>query len=103
MLHYAFKPGYHFPERTNKIVQMTNKVHCFFYHYFPDYNLWMFNYILTKELYVVINELNNDRIKFVCYTFSGQKMKFLKLMNCEIRARYLNMLLHHSEKVLVKN
>ena len=60
---YSFKPGYVYPKRDNRIVKMPNKTHLFFYSYFPDYNQWMFNYILknSKELYVVIDTLNPGR------------------------------------------
>ena len=38
ILYYNMKPGYVYPTRNNKIIQLTNKVHMYLWHYYPDYN-----------------------------------------------------------------
>ena len=90
LLYYNFKPGYVYPHRNNKIIQLTNKVHIYMWHYYPDYNQWLWNYILNKQIYFVIDELNNRRVSF-CYNMMKNKpMKYLKIMNSNLTGLYLN-------------
>ena len=100
---YSFKPGYVYPARNNKIIQLPNKVHLYLYHYFPDYNQWVFNYILNKEIYLVMDELNHRRTTFCYNIFKYKKIKYLKIMNASIVGLYLNGLVANAERVCFKN
>jgi len=103
LLYYSFKPGYIYPARNNKIVQLTNKVHLYMWHYFPDYNQWLFNYIIDKEIYFVIDELNNRRVSFCYNMMKYRKLKYLKVMNTNISGLYVNGLCQAAERVCFKN
>lgn len=68
LLYYNMKPGYIMPQRYFKIIQLTNRVHIYCWHYWPDYNQWFLNYIMppereatkqTREVYLVIDELDS--------------------------------------------
>ena len=101
--HYKFTPGYVYPARNNKIIQLPNKVHISLYHYFPDYNQWLFNYILNKEIYLVMDELNHRRTTFCFTIFKFKKIKYLKIMNSQIVGLYLNGLASCAERICFKN
>jgi hypothetical protein len=103
LLYYNMKPGYVYPTRNNKIVQLTNKVHLYLWHYYPDYNQWIFNYMLNKEFYLVIDELNNRRTSFIFNIVKFRPIKYLKIMNMNLVGLYLNGLSAGSERICFKN
>eukprot|EP00347_Sterkiella_histriomuscorum_P003974 403362225 len=103
VFYYNFKPGYVYPTRNNKIIQLVNKVHIYLYHYFPDYNQWLFNYVMNREVYLVMDELNERRTTFCYNMFKHKKIKYLKLMNGQIRGSYLNGLAACCERICFKN
>ena len=82
---------------------MTNKCHLFFYHYFPSHNQWLFDSILGKELYVVIDQLDLRTIHFAAHTFKGNFVKYFKLLNVSIKGIYLNHFIQKAERVCIKN
>jgi hypothetical protein len=82
---------------------LTNKCHLFFYHYYPDYNHWLLQYIFGKELYLVIDELNMRRITILANTFKGKPIKYLKILNGGITGAMLNYLVINSERICMKN
>ena len=103
VLKYSFKPGFIYPTRNNKIIMLPNIVHIYLYHYFPDYNQWIFNYVLNREFHLTMDTLNHRRTTF-CYTiFKFKKIKYLKLVNLGIVGLYLNGLVANAEKVCFKN
>ena len=65
---YQFKMGFEYPKRSNAIVPMANKVHMFFWRFYPDYNHLMLECLLKncKEVYVVIDNLNIQKLKMAC-------------------------------------
>lgn len=97
------KPGYVYPSRNNKIIQLTNKVHMYLWHYYPDYNQWLFNYIINKEIYLVIDELNNRRTSFMYNMIKFKALKYLKVMNMSLTGLYLNGLASGAERICFKN
>ncbi|CDW75764.1 UNKNOWN [Stylonychia lemnae] len=103
VFYYNFKPGFIYPARNNKIIQLPNKVHLYLWHYFPDYNQWLFNYILNREIYLVMDELNHRRTTFCFTIFKNKKIKYLKLMNGSIIGLYLNGLAACAERICFKN
>ena len=103
LIYYNMKPGFVFPLRNNKIIQLTNKVHIYLWHYYPDYNQWLFNYILNKEIYFVMDELNRHRIVYAYNMFKFKKLKYCKIMNMNISGLYLNGLVACAERVCFKN
>jgi len=103
LLYYNMKPGYVYPARNNKIVQLTNKVHLYMWHYYPDYNQWLFNYIVGKELYLVIDELNQKRLSCIKNMLSFVKMKYLKVMNMRMTGIVINGLASCAERICLKN
>ena len=60
-LYYKFEPGYVYPLRNNKIVQLPNVIHISVSQYFTDYNQWLFNYVLKKEIHLTMGSLNFRR------------------------------------------
>lgn len=103
LLYYNMKPGYVYPNRNNKIIQLTNKVHMYLWHYYPDYNQWLFNYIINKEIYLVIDELNNRRTSFMYNMIKFKALKYLKVMNMSLTGLYLNGLAAGAERICFKN
>jgi hypothetical protein len=103
LLYYNMKPGYVYPSRNNKIIQLTNKVHMYLWHYYPDYNQWLFNYIINKEIYLVIDELNNRRTSFMYNMIKFKALKYLKVMNMSLTGLYLNGLAAGAERICFKN
>ncbi len=73
------KEGYNYPARTNSILPLPNRVSVRFYRYFPDYNNWLFNYMLDREIYLTIEELNERRFRFAAHIFKEKPIKKLKL------------------------
>lgn len=91
MLYYNMKPGYVFPLRNYRIIQLTNKVHIFVWHYWPDYNQWLFNYIINRDqIYLVCDELDCRRLNFMCKVFKGVKLEYLKFANCRVTGQQLS-------------
>ena len=82
---------------------MTNKVHLYMWHYYPDYNQWIFNYILNKEIFLVLDEVNNRRVSFAFNMFKFKKLKYMKFMNLNLTGLYLNGLVQAAERVCFKN
>lgn len=103
LLYYNMKPGYVYPARNNRVVQMANQVHLFLWHYFPDYNQWLFNYILGKELYLCADELNENRMSHLKQMMAGQKIKYLRLSNVRVPGICLHALSMHAERICFKN
>ncbi len=105
ILFYSFKPGFDYPKRENKIIMLANKCHLFFWTFFPDYNQWMFNYIIknSKEIYIVMDTLNKHWTSFTCNVFKSVPIKYLKILNGDITGTLLNMLVVHAERVCMKN
>lgn len=103
LIYYNMKPGYVYPTRNNKVVQLTNKNHLYLWHYYPDYNQWIFNYILNKEFYLVIDELNARRVSFIYNILKFQPIKYLKVANMNLAGLYLNGLASGAERICFKN
>ena len=102
-LHYNMAPGFIYPTRNNKILQLPNIVQLTLYHYFPDYNQWIFNYILNREFHLTIDTLNHRRTTF-CYTlFKYKKIKVLTLKNTHIVGLYLNGIIANAENIVFMN
>ena len=115
----SFKPGYRYPERTWKIFQFLNKIHVSFHSYYPAYNPWMWGEIFgtvnngalkygntpqTKELYLVVNEINKHRMAQVSQLFTGRTIQYLKLTNIHfVKAKDIGLLARHSQRVCLKN
>ena len=103
ILYYNMKPGYVYPQRNNKIVQLTNKVHLYFWHYFPDYNQWLFNYIIDKEIYLIMDELNTDKVSKLKGMLAYQPIKYLKIVHMPCASRAINGLTAYAERVYLQN
>jgi hypothetical protein len=102
-LHYNMKPGYVYPTRNNKLIQLPNVVHLTLYHYFPDYNQWLFNYMLNRDLHVTMDSLNHRRTTFCFTIFRNKKIKYLKMMNLGIVGLYLNGIVMRAERICFRN
>jgi hypothetical protein len=89
-LHYRMEPGYVYPTRNNKIILMPNVVYLYMYHYFPDYNQWLFNYMFTREFHLCIDSLNHRRTTLCFNLFKYKTMKSFKLMNLRIIGLYVS-------------
>ena len=99
------KPGYIYPTRNNKCLQLVTHVHLYLWHYYPDYNQWLFNYMLAPHIkfYLVIDELNARRVSFMFNVVKYQPIAYLKICNLTLSGLYLNGLTQGADRVCFKN
>jgi len=100
---FNFIKDYKYPARNNKIFPLINSVKVRFYRYFPDYNQWIFNYILDKEVSVEMKELNQRRTTFTCHVFKSKPIKKLKVINQPLASLYLAQFIKFAEFCVFKN
>lgn len=100
---YNFRPGFVYPTRNSKVIQLPNIVHVYLYHYFPDYNQWVFNYILNREFHLHIDTLNHRRTTFCYNLFKYKKIKHLELKNLSIVGFYFNGIIAGAENITLRN
>lgn len=79
-------------------------MHIFVWHYWPDYNQWLFNYIINRDqIYLVCDELDCRRLNFMCKVFKGVKLEYLKFANCRVTGQQLSQVMQNAKKVMLKH